>query len=124
MSQRKRTKWPYTIKVRDTKINDDLGGLGQNIYTTSGSGYERQEYTRTDIHNAQIDIANTRTDIANARISELEAEIVTARADALRDVQRIKADRDQGMLDYCALMERYDAAIQNPTTEEDPCSPL
>jgi hypothetical protein len=62
----------------------------------------------------------TRTDIANARIAELEAEIVTARADALRDVQRIKADRDQGMLDYCALMERYDAAIQNPTTEEDP----
>jgi hypothetical protein len=62
----------------------------------------------------------TRTDISNARIAELEAEIVTARADALRDVQRIKADRDQGMLDYCALMERYDAAIQNPTTEEAP----
>jgi hypothetical protein len=61
-------------------------------------------------------------DIANARISELEAEIVTARADALRDVQRIKADRDQGMLDYCALMERYDAAIENQTTEETPCS--
>jgi hypothetical protein len=64
----------------------------------------------------------TRTDIANARIAELEAEIVTARADALRDVQRIKADRDQGMLDYCALMERYDAAIENQTTEEAPCS--
>jgi hypothetical protein len=66
------------------------------------------------------DIANARIDTANARIAELEAEIVTARADALRDVQRIKADRDQGMLDYCALMERYDAAIQNPTTEETP----
>jgi hypothetical protein len=71
------------------------------------------EYTRTDIANPQLDIAN-------ARIAELEAEIVTARADALRDVQRIKADRDRGMLDYCALMERYDAAIQNPTTEEAP----
>jgi hypothetical protein len=61
-------------------------------------------------------------DTANARIAELEAEIVTARADALRDVQRIRADRDQGMLDYCTLMERYDAAIQNQTTEETPCS--
>jgi hypothetical protein len=57
-------------------------------------------------------------DIANARIAELEAANVTARADALRKVERITADRDQGMLDYCALMERYDAAIQNPTTED------
>jgi hypothetical protein len=69
-------------------------------------------------------LENEQLDIANARIAELEAEIVTSRADALRDVQRIKADRDQGMLDYCALMERYDAAIQNPTTEEAPCSQL
>jgi hypothetical protein len=61
MTKRKQTKWPRTIKVRDTKINDDLGGLGQNIYTTAGSGYERQEYIRADI--------------ANARIAELEAAL-------------------------------------------------
>jgi hypothetical protein len=106
MSQRKQTKWPYTIKVRDTKINDDLGGLGQNIYTTSGSGYERQEYTRTDIHNAQIDIANTRTDIANARIAELEAA-----NDDLRE--RYKA--------FACWAERKLSGIK---TEEAPCSQL
>jgi hypothetical protein len=97
---------------------DTFFGLGNRKFTEA----EMQQIA-TGVADA-ISKKYTRTDIANARIAELEAEIVTARADALRDVQRIKADRDQGMLDYCALMERYDAAIQNPTKGDTPCSPL
>jgi hypothetical protein len=85
------------------------------------SDYPNRVYRAAPEPTPAVDADQTaQLDIANARIAELEAEIVTARADALRDVQRIKADRDRGMLDYCALMERYDAAIQNPTTEEAP----
>ncbi len=38
------TVWPVTIRVRDTKRNDDLGGLGQRIFTTAGAGYKKKEY--------------------------------------------------------------------------------
>jgi hypothetical protein len=102
MTQRKQTKWPYTIKVRDTKINDDLGGLGQNIYTTSGSGYERQEYTRTDIANARIDTAN-------ARIAELEAALRDALASCSHDIPEY---HEQGMgcgLEDRNITDRYEA---------------
>lgn len=41
--------WPETVRLRDCKIHDDLGGLGQRIYTTAGAGYEKREYVRGDI---------------------------------------------------------------------------
>ena len=41
--------FPKHIDVRDTKLNDDLGGLGQKIFTTAGQGYEKQRYIREDL---------------------------------------------------------------------------
>lgn len=41
--------WPDTLRLRDTCLNDDLGGLGQRIYTTAGAGYEKREYVRGDL---------------------------------------------------------------------------
>jgi hypothetical protein len=52
MSDAPENIWPDTLKIRDCKIYDDLGGSGKRIYTTAGNGYERKEYTRTDIPQA------------------------------------------------------------------------
>lgn len=41
--------WPDKLMLRDTGLHDDLGGLGQRIYTTTGAGYERREYVRADL---------------------------------------------------------------------------
>lgn len=46
--------WPERLKIRDTQLNDDLGGLGQRIYTTAGAGYEKREYVRGDIHDEAL----------------------------------------------------------------------
>ena len=37
-------KWPERLSIRDTKIYDDLGGLGQRIFTTAGAAYEKHTY--------------------------------------------------------------------------------
>lgn len=31
-------EWPAFLNIRDTKLHDDMGGLGQHIYTTAGCG--------------------------------------------------------------------------------------
>lgn len=41
--------WPDYLMIRDTALHDDLGGLGQRIYTTAGSGYEKMKYVRADL---------------------------------------------------------------------------
>lgn len=38
------TEYPSTLKIRDTKLNDDMGGLGHRIFTTAGQGYDWQTY--------------------------------------------------------------------------------
>jgi hypothetical protein len=103
------------MRCYESLINDLRGGDHHKRLTVLG-GVKHDERCL----DAAIAIFELRTylNAANARIAGLEEAIVTARADALRKVERITADRDQGMLDYCALMERYDAAIQNPTTED------
>jgi hypothetical protein len=74
MSDAPENIWPDTLKIRDCKIYDDLGGSGKRIYTTAGNGYERKEYTRSDI--------------SQARIEKLEA--------ALRDVCQAVAWKEYG----------------------------
>ena len=49
--------WPDKINLRDTGLHDDMGGGGQRIYTNAGRGYERKEYTRTDLILPMIDAA-------------------------------------------------------------------
>lgn len=41
--------YPDRLMIRDTMLHDDMGGLGQRIYTTAGQGYERVEYIRADL---------------------------------------------------------------------------
>ena len=47
--------FPERLRLRDTKLFDDLGGAGQRIFTTAGQGYEKQEYVRADVHDAEIE---------------------------------------------------------------------
>ena len=41
--------WPERLRLRDTKLHDDIGGAGQRIFTTSGQGYEKKVYVRADV---------------------------------------------------------------------------
>lgn len=43
------SEWPDYLMIRDTKLNDDAGGLGQRIFTTAGAGYVKQKYVREDL---------------------------------------------------------------------------
>jgi chromosome segregation ATPase len=42
-------EYPEWVMLRDTMLHDDMGGLGQRIYTSSGSGYTKQKYIRADV---------------------------------------------------------------------------
>jgi hypothetical protein len=41
--------WPDYVMLRDTKLHDDMGGLGQRIFTTAGAGYKKVKYVRADL---------------------------------------------------------------------------
>ena len=45
--------FPDRLRIRDTRLYDDMGGAGQRIYTTAGQGYTKVEYIRADLHDAQ-----------------------------------------------------------------------
>lgn len=44
-----RDGWPEYLMVRDTGLADDMGGLGQRVFTTAGAGYVKQKYVRADL---------------------------------------------------------------------------
>ena len=44
--------FPDRLRIRDTRLHDDMGGAGQRIYTTAGQGYTKVEYVRADLHAA------------------------------------------------------------------------
>ena len=51
--------FPEKLRLRDTELHDDQGGLGQRIFTTAGAGYVKQEYVRADLYDnsqAQLDV--------------------------------------------------------------------
>ena len=53
--------FPEKLRLRDTELYDDQGGLGQRIFTTAGAGYVKQEYVRADLYDnsqAQLDAVN------------------------------------------------------------------
>lgn len=56
--------WPDRLRIRDTKLHDDRGGLGQPIYTTAGQGYEKREYVRADLY-----------ETLSRRVAELEGAL-------------------------------------------------
>ena len=64
-----KTEFPERLRIRDTKLNDDMGGLGQRIYTTAGAGYEKREYVCVDLY----DNLASALDMKDKRIAELEA---------------------------------------------------
>lgn len=41
--------WPDYLMIRDTGLQDDMGGLGQRIFTTAGAGYQKVKYVRADL---------------------------------------------------------------------------
>jgi hypothetical protein len=45
--------WPDYVMLRDTKLHDDMGGLGQRIFTTAGAGYAKIKYVRHDLTHPQ-----------------------------------------------------------------------
>ena len=47
-AERMKSEFPMSLSLRDTGLYDDIGGLGQRIYTSSGQGYEKVRYVRAD----------------------------------------------------------------------------
>jgi hypothetical protein len=86
--------WPDRLMIRDTKLHDDLGGLGQRIYTTAGAGYVKHEYVRT----------------------ELVAELLTARTDRLIGLFAQQLKRFLERDDVAFLCDEIRAAIKEPGT--------
>lgn len=97
------------------------GGADENGYTT--------EFVRADLHAAEIArltaerdalIEHTKesAEMHLAQMGQMNAEYAAiaaerdaaqqALAEALAEVERLKADREQGNLDYLALQDRYD----------------
>lgn len=84
-------KWPERLSIRDTKIYDDLGGLGQRIFTTAGAAYEKHTYYSEEYVSAkQARIEALENDFAYH--SEL-CTIQQARIGALREALKLINDR-------------------------------
>jgi len=67
--------FPEKLRLRDTELHDDQGGLGQRIFTTAGAGYVKQEYVRADLYDnsqAQLDAVKE-----NANASYHRAELLS-----------------------------------------------
>ena len=81
--------FPERLRLRDTRLHDDMGGAGQRIYTTAGQGYQKQEYVRGDI-----------VDLMQQRIEELERFISKYGHDA------ILTSDEENLLQQCS--EKYE----------------
>ena len=61
--------WPDELMLRDTHLHDDMGGLGQRIYTTAGQGYAKEKYVR-DVLVAELRKENERLSNALDHLAE------------------------------------------------------
>lgn len=97
-------EWPETLRLRDTGLHDDMGGLGQRIFTTAGAGYKKVEYVRADLYR---DMAK-RLEAADRKVSRLTAMRNEWERDAREHLmtfgQHLPASVE-------CLVERFDSAI-------------
>ena len=112
-------KWPERLSIRDTKIYDDLGGLGQRIFTTAGAAYEKHTYYSEEYVSAkQARIDALENDFAyhselctiqQARIGALEQQLKYAHKgiDIARGERDEKQARIQAALEVYAGMEGF-----------------
>ena len=112
-------KWPERLSIRDTKIYDDLGGLGQRIFTTAGAAYEKHTYYSEEYVSAkQARIEALENDFAyhselctiqQARIGALEQQLKYAHKgiDIARGERDEKQARIQAALEVYAGMEGF-----------------
>jgi chromosome segregation ATPase len=94
-------EYPEWVMLRDTMLHDDMGGLGQRIYTSAGSGYTKQKYIRADVVESlrqqlkiQEDAANhwfTEANNDHNRCVKLEQQLTEAN-ETLKDHGEIQAD--------------------------------
>jgi hypothetical protein len=99
MSDAPENIWPDTLKIRDCKIYDDLGGSGKRIYTTAGNGYERKEYTRSDL--------------AQARIAELE-DLLGRYANGVADAEGVFFEPEDAEGEYIIELAKRARAKEKP----------
>lgn len=87
------SEMPHRLRLRDTGLHDDQGGMGQRIYTTAGFGYEKTEYLRASWVRERLEtaIAGLREDLAQYRakgFSEFARDVVTE----IKTLQALKAE--------------------------------
>ena len=125
-------EWPDFLMIRDTRLYDDLGGLGQRIYTTAGQGYQKIKYVRAERLDAleaelagwklfadelvsfdpnnEDEIKDAATEIAR-RFHEMKAELNHSKACA----QGLQAKNERLTLDLTAA--RFNVITQRERAE-------
>ena len=81
--------FPESLMIRDTGLNDDLGGSGRRIYTTAGSGYDRVEYFRDDV------VERLRQELERITNDPLTAQINQAQRDLMAKGTEIRTLRQE-----------------------------
>ena len=106
MNDRPDETFPDRLRIRDTRLYDDMGGAGQRIYTTAGQGYRKVDYVRADLYDAQ---ASEIAELKEREIMRL-AGISTAAQGYFKDGESIHPDYDTVALrDVTALYRKYEA---------------
>ena len=118
--------FPDRLRIRDTRLYDDMGGAGQRIYTTAGQGYRKVDYVRADLYDAQAsEIAELKADLLDASDAHLwirknrelaaEVERLKRNDDSYRDIanqSRLNINRLSALVDaQAAEVERLRALI-------------
>lgn len=79
--------WPERVRLRDTKLHDDMSGAGQRIYTTAGRGYTKIEYIRADI--AEAEIERLKNLLGDPEGTIAHADSITSTSEA--EIERLRA---------------------------------
>jgi len=106
--------FPESIMLRDTTLYDDMGGLGQRIYTNAGSGYTKQQYIRADIVEklrqqlAAADEDNKALSFnSQGTIEKLRKQLQDATTYILNDVRDLKIELAECQAESAKWFKKY-----------------
>lgn len=93
--------WPQYVMLRDTELHDDMGGLGQRIYTTAGAGYHKEKYVHASV------VAALQGEVSRLR------EAATVLRNNFRCVLSVNCNCDEEFIDRQTA--EIDALLEPPT---------
>ena len=109
------SEWPEKLRIRDTGLHDDMGGAGQQIFTTAGQGYAKRVYVRGDLHEAlekqlaelQAKVAEYEYPLRTKETVTVPIEVWDAREQQLAELSK----RNAKLVNICCLYDVPEAAL-------------